>query len=128
MAGQGRRGLSGERDLARLLAGLEPVLADGRYAFSLLDDGKDDAFAVIREDEGVTHVRQDEDGGWARISLTIHSSLDAVGLTAALSAALADAGISANVIAGYYHDHVFVPWDRRREAVAIMTVLAGEAE
>lgn len=126
MAGQGRRGLSGERDLSRLLAGLEPTLADGAYAFALSDDGKEDAFAVIREAEGTTYVRQDAAGDWARISLTIHSSLDAVGLTSALSSALADAGISANVIAGYYHDHVFVPWDRRHDAVAVMRRLSGE--
>lgn len=127
MAGQRAEGLTGERDLARLLAGLDPRLAGGRFVFSLSDDGDSDVFAVIREEEGPTYVREAAEGDWARISLTLYSSLEAVGLTAVLSTALAGAGISANVIAGYHHDHFFVPWDRRHEAVAIMTALAGEA-
>ena len=50
----------------------------------------------------------------------MHSSLEAVGLTAALSKRLADAGISANMIAALHHDHLFVPWDRRDEALAAL--------
>jgi hypothetical protein len=71
---------------------------------------------LIREDEGVTLVVHDPDGAWARISLGVHSSLNAVGLTAELSRRLAAAGISANMIAGLRHDHFFVPWKRREEA------------
>ncbi len=86
-----------------------------------------DAFAVIREDEGVTLVltrRQADAAGLpydyvaARITLTIKSALAAVGLTAAVSRVLADAGISCNVIAGFAHDHLFVDWDRGEEAAA----------
>ena len=76
------------------------------------------AFALIREAEGATLVRPG--AGWARITLGIHSSLEAVGLTAALSAALAARGISANIIAAVHHDHVFVPWERRDEAMAAL--------
>jgi len=82
----------------------------------------DDGFALIREVEGITLVRPGE--GWARITLDIHSSLDAVGLTARVSAALAERGISANIIAALNHDHVFVPWDRRDEALAALRGLA----
>ena len=82
----------------------------------------DDGFALIREAEGITLVRPGE--GWARITLDIHSSLDAVGLTARVSAALAERGISANIIAALNHDHVFVPWDRRDEALAALRGLA----
>ena len=81
-----------------------------------------DAFALIREAEGVTIVRPGE--GWARITLGIHSSLAAVGLTARVSAALAARGISANMIAAFHHDHVFVPWDRRDEAMAVLRSLS----
>jgi hypothetical protein len=56
--------------------------------------------------------------------LTIHSDLAAVGLTAAFSAALARDGISCNVIAGLHHDHLFVPWDRRGDALRALEALA----
>ena len=82
-----------------------------------------DAFAMIREAEGVTIVRPGE--GWARITLNIHSSLEAVGLTAAVAAALAARGISANMIAAVHHDHVFVPWERREEAMTALRELAA---
>jgi hypothetical protein len=86
-------------------------------------------FAIIGEDEGQTLVAPvaqlaahaiDLAPGWAKISLRLQSSLEAVGLTAAIAGRLAEAGISANMIAGYLHDHVFVPWARREEALAIL--------
>ena len=81
-------------------------------------------FALVREDEGVTAIRVSEGGEWARISLGVHSSLDAVGLTAIFSRALSDAGISSNVVAALYHDHIFVQWDRREEALRVLQTLA----
>jgi len=83
-----------------------------------------DAFALVREAEGLTAVRVNPNGEWARISLGVESSLEAVGLTAAFSRALADLGISANVIAALHHDHIFVPWDRRDEALKALQSLA----
>jgi hypothetical protein len=114
--------LSGERDLARLLAALDPQLFEERYSFSATSEStlRDDDFAIVREAEGLTLVRPDPVGELARISLGVHSSLDAVGLTAAFSARLAEAGISANVVAATYHDHIFVQWDRREEALAAL--------
>ena len=61
---------------------------------------------------------------FARITLTVHSALEGVGLTAAVAGALAQAGIACNVVAGYHHDHLFVPWDRREEALAILQRLS----
>jgi hypothetical protein len=84
----------------------------------------DDAFALIREGEGMTLIRPGE--GWARITLGIHSSLDAIGLTAGVAAALAARGISANMVAAFHHDHVFVPWDLRDEALAALRALSAE--
>jgi hypothetical protein len=112
----------GESDLGRLIAELSPVLSQERYAFEgcAATALGADAFAMIREDEGLTVIRKSDRGTWARISLGLHSSLEAVGLTAALSRALADAGISANFIAGLKHDHIFVPWDRRHDALAAL--------
>jgi len=111
--------LEGERDLARLLNALEPCLHSERYSFSVVTESalKDGQFALVREDEGLTAIGTDPSGEWARISLGAHSSLDAVGLTAALSTRLASVGISANIVAGKFHDHLFVQWDRREQAL-----------
>ena len=79
---------------------------------------------MIREDEGLTAIRAHPEGEWARISLEVQSSLDAVGLTAALSNTLAEAGISANIVAALRHDHLFVPWDRREDAMARLKALS----
>ena len=62
--------------------------------------------------------------GWARITLQVHSSLAAVGLTARVAESLAERGISANMVAAFHHDHVFVPWPRRAEALIILENLA----
>jgi hypothetical protein len=114
--------LAGERDLSRLLAALDPRLHPERYGFATTSEPtlQDGDFAIVREAEGLTLVRPDPSGEWARISLGVHSSLEAVGLTAALSSRLAEAGISANIVAALYHDHIFVQWDRREEALAAL--------
>jgi len=114
--------LGGERDLSRLLATLDPELHDERYSFiGTADPTLADAdFAIVREAEGLTLIQPDVSGEWARISLGVHSSLEAVGLTAVLSARLTEAGISANIIAALHHDHIFVPRDRRDEALAVL--------
>ena len=121
--------MAGERDLSRLLETLSPKLHPERYSFSpkidpTLADGQ---FALIREEEGLTLIALDPAGEWARISLGAHSSLEAVGLTAALSSRLAVAGISANIVAGIYHDHLFVPWGRREDALAALVKASGAA-
>ena len=121
-------------ELDHMLAHLEPVLDMREFGFALLPHTRDIPagivpFAIIGEDEGRTLIAPaaelaahgiDLVPGWAKISLRLQSSLAAVGLTAAIASRLAEAGISANVIAGYFHDHVFVPWARRHEAVAIL--------
>lgn len=108
---------------------MRPVLDPEEYAFALVERVPVGVapFAIVREAEGVTVVLP-----WAeaarqgladavvsrcrRITLTVHSSLEAVGLTAAVSSALAARGISCNVIAGSYHDHLFVPAGRADDA------------
>ena len=124
----------GERDLERLLRGMEPVLQEAAYGFALWPGGALPfaPFATVAEVEGLTVVALLDDLAgaglvsepWGRISLTIHSDLAAVGLTAAFSAALAREGISCNVIAGVHHDHLFVPWDRRGDALRALEALA----
>jgi uncharacterized protein len=108
-------------DLAGMLAGMAPVLNARAWQFVLVEgDPPKDAFALIREDEGTTVIVPGEGGEFARITLMVHSALEGVGLTAAVSRALAAAGIACNVVAGFHHDHLFVPWERREEALALL--------
>jgi uncharacterized protein len=125
VAGDVGRKLSGETGLGRLITMMQPSLHPDRYAFGLADTAPHNAFAIVREDEGITCIKADPAGEWARISLTVHSSLNAVGLTAAFARALADVGIGANVIAGLHHDHIFVPWSRRHDAMDALHILSG---
>jgi hypothetical protein len=117
----------GERDLGKLLADPKPELLPDRYSFEIGDDQPmgESVFALVREEEGITAIRTNPEGEWARITLGIHSNLEAVGMTAAFSKALTDAGISANVVAGLHHDHIFVPWDRREDALKALRRLGG---
>ena len=116
----------GETDLKRLLAGLAPAVDARRFSFVLATDVALDsnAFALIREEEATTLVRVDTVGEWARITLTVHSSLSSVGLTAAVAAALAERRIPSNVVAATFHDHLFVPWNRRDEALGALHALS----
>lgn len=110
---------------------LKPALYPEPYVFVTVPAPPPDIepFAVVREDEGLTlvltQVQADRAGlGYdyraARITLSIGSSLSAIGLTAEVSQMLAHAGISCNVIAGFRHDHLFVAVDRGAEAAALL--------
>lgn len=129
-----------ERDLAVLLRGMQPVLHPVPCGFACQDAARSlpggvVPFAMVAEDEGLTLVAaltELQAAGfvsepWARISLMVQSDLAAMGLTAAFAAALAAVGISANVIAGFHHDHIFVPWARRDDALAALQALARDA-
>ncbi len=112
-------------DLAGMLAGMAPVLDPREWGFVLAEsDPPSNAFAVIREDEGTTAIVPQGGGAFARITLTVHSALNGVGLTASVSTALAQQGVACNVVAGLHHDHLFVPWERRDEALEILQRLA----
>ena len=130
----------GERDLAALLAGLSPRLAPGEYVFCTLagaayGDAADLApLAAFAEGEGLSLVAPRERAAAAGhpcdqpmrcITLGVHSSLHAVGLAAAVAAALAARDISANVIAAYHHDHVLVPAARAQEALQLLRALSA---
>jgi uncharacterized protein len=124
-----------ERDIGRLLAGLSPALCgrDWGYATATVMPAGLAVFATVAEDEGLTLIAPmadlqaaglDAQGPMARITLTIHSALEAVGLTAAVSAALAQEGISANMVAGFYHDHIFLPAADADRAMAVLKALS----
>ncbi|HKJ11446.1 MAG TPA: ACT domain-containing protein [Ornithinimicrobium sp.] len=127
----------GERDLATLLRTLQPRLEEGEWVFVTVDGLPTGiaALATFQESEGLSAVVRREDADaqglsyelvTAWISLTVHSALDAVGLTAAMSTRLADAGISANVVAARHHDHLFVPFSRAEEALRLVRGLREE--
>src|SRR4051812_24274525 len=116
--------MSGEKDLQQLLKTLKPELNEGEYVFCMVEDNKkinlEDVVGTFKEKEGITLILKKEKADQLLLSysyialwitLTVHSSLEAVGLTAAFSSALSKQGISCNVIAGYYHDHIFVGKD-----------------
>ncbi|HAS6111345.1 TPA: ACT domain-containing protein [Vibrio vulnificus] len=131
--------MTGITDLQHLLQSMSPQLVEGDYVFCTVDGPlKDylhlDPIATFREQEGLTLVleaQQAEQAGlttdsrFCLITLTVHSSLEAVGLTAAFANKLASYGISANVIAGYYHDHIFVPQGKAHEAMSALTELTA---
>ena len=130
--------VAGETDLARLLSGMAPVLDQSHYVFVTSEAPSTAelaaAFMVCREDEGTTLVlpvrhslAPANQPHFARITLTVHSSLEAVGLTAAVAAALQAAGIPANIVAGYYHDHVFVPAADAERARDALQALSGQS-
>lgn len=130
---------AGETDLARLLAGLAPaVVPRPRAIRTQAHDAPVPAGAILwfREDEAATVIVEADgpstaanaDAGeprWAQVVLRIHSSLDAVGMMAAVSAALAERGIPCNAVSAYFHDHLFVPWSRRDDALAALHALSA---
>ena len=76
---------------------------------------------VIKRKYQLLNKNIDYESVYKLISLNVHSSLDAVGLTAAFSAKLAEKNISANVVAAYYHDHIFVPEEKAEQALAAIS-------
>jgi hypothetical protein len=132
--------MSGERNLPTLLASLQAHRQPGAYVFTVAPQGLPLAdvqpVATVAEAEGLTLVlaqehadqlglRYDYVAAW--LTLRVHSALDAVGLTAAVSNTLAEAGISCNMIAGYHHDHLFVPAERADHTLAVLEELSAHA-
>jgi len=106
---------------------LNPKLNDGMYEFKNWD-GKnfpENAIVMFKEKEGTTIIVPTfvEADAWAWITCMAETALTDVGITAKFSKELSDAGISCNVFAPIHHDHIFVPWDRRGEAVNILDEL-----
>ena len=131
--------MSGERELAVLLASLAPELDPEPYVFV---GGLDtipagiEPLAIFREAEGLSLVvaasawattGREASPPYARLTMMVHSSLEALGMTAAISTALTERRISANVVAAYHHDHIFVPWDRRRDAIDAVKALGTDS-
>ncbi|MEU9464331.1 ACT domain-containing protein [Streptomyces sp. NPDC048312] len=127
--------MTGESDLQKLLSSMRPELNPGRYVFTTVVGSVPSGVTpvvTVAEHEGLSLVVPLEEAdaaglaydyvaGW--ITLRIHSALGAVGLTAAVSRELTDAGLSCNVVAGFHHDHLFVPYQHTDQAVAVLECL-----
>ena len=128
--------MAGETNLGNLLCLMSPVLIEGDYVFCTIknsiygDYSETRPIASFVEAEGLTLVLIKEtaesfdlsyEGVFRCITLGIHSSLEAVGLTAAVAGKLAEHGIAANVIAAYFHDHVFVQSEFAERAIGILS-------
>jgi len=131
--------MTGETDLKKLLHGMEPKLNEGEFVYCTVDTRQRAAplnpLCVFQEAEGITVILQKQQADAASlpysvvcawITLTVHSSLEAVGLTAAVSKALTEANISCNVVAAYYHDHIFVPTKDAKRAMDVLIKLTKQ--
>lgn len=133
--------MEGEINLNAILKNLNPVLNEGKYVYLKIDSVEDVPFSKIlflfKEKEGITVVVEKQTAedlnrsfsyiaSW--ITLEVHSSLAAVGLTAAFSQALGNAGISCNVVAAYFHDHIFVDEKDTAKAMEVLLELKQKNE
>lgn len=132
--------MSGIKNLSKLLKSLQPELKKADFVFCTIPEAKYGDFAELApigsfiEKEGLTlilHREKAEQAGlkysavMKMITLNVHSSLEAVGLTAIVATCLANHGISANVVAAYFHDHIFVPKIQAQAAFEALVQLAN---
>jgi len=130
--------MSGNKNLRELLRNMEPELDGQEYIFATFSRDSAvldsiDCWARIQEREGITCILTAASAAkigiraetvFRKITLMVHSSLEAVGLTAAVSRALSDRNISANIVAGFYHDHIFIPAKSALEALEALRSLS----
>ncbi|HEV8507445.1 MAG TPA: ACT domain-containing protein [Chitinophagaceae bacterium] len=131
--------MQGETELRALLENMKAILNEGDYVFCTTKDVKEVDFnnviMAFKEHEGTTIILKQEEADRlhlkysfivAWITLTVHSSLEAIGLTAAFSKALTEDNISCNVVAGYFHDHIFVDKKDAQKAIAVLNRLSTD--
>lgn len=132
--------MTGETNLTKLLSSMQPTLREGEHVFCTLPTlgGHDlDPIGFFKEEEGLTVIlsRPQAEAAnlpysatFAMITLSVHSSLEAVGFLAAIATRLASHGISVNPISAFYHDHLFVPLAQAETAIALLHELAAESD
>ncbi|TET96241.1 MAG: ACT domain-containing protein [Anaerolineales bacterium] len=133
--------MSGETNLQRLLANMQPELLEREFVFCSVSPKAFEQLRIhpigwFREAEGITlvierNVADDEGLDYEFVSrmitLNIHSSLEAVGFLATITSKLAGAGISVNTISAFYHDHLFVPTDRASAVMQLLDELKNDS-
>lgn len=130
--------MSGETDLSRLIASMQPKLHPDTYVFvdyfdrpcppelkPIMTFREDEAQTLIITRDMAEHCSLPFTYPCRQITLKIHSSLEAVGFLAAITTALARAGISVNPVSAFFHDHLFIPEDRAEEAMSILRQMSG---
>ena len=134
--------MPGEGNLEKLLQNMKPEMHDGIFVFcSIPEDEKIPATLkpvhIFREREGTAFIVRREEAEAAglpyqfasrMITLTVHSSLEAIGFLAAITGRLAEAGISVNAVSAFYHDHLFVPEHRADEALRHLQNMSKQAQ
>ena len=134
--------MPGEGNLEKLLQNMNPEMHDGIFVFcSIPEDEKIPATLqpvhIFREREGTAFIIRREEAEAAglphqfasrMITLTVHSSLEAIGFLAAVTGRLAEAGISVNAVSAFYHDHLFVPAHRADEALRHLQNMSKQAQ
>ena len=133
--------MAGKTALSELLSSMTPVLAQDEYVFLTIDPKERDRLQSVpvcefHETEGLTVILRKQEAELSgleyefpcrMITLNVHSSLSAVGFLAAVTARLAECGISVNAVSAFYHDHLFVPAEKAAEAVMILKNLSAES-
>ena len=130
--------MSGELNLDTLLKTLSAKLIGGVFVFVTVPFGEVPVGLAPRmlfqESEGTTLIllkSEAEAHGLAHefpsrmITLNVHSSLEAVGFMAVIATALARQGMGVNPVAGFYHDHLFIPEDRVQDALDVLVQLVA---
>ncbi|MGS2723347.1 ACT domain-containing protein [Porticoccus sp. GXU_MW_L64] len=132
--------MAGIANIKELLDSMNPVLMKTEFVFCTVEGILEDylglhPIATFIEPEGLTLILEKPtaeaaalsfEGTYRQITLKVHSSLEAVGLTAAVSTRLASIDISANMVAAYYHDHIFVPSSKADDALSVLKELNGQ--
>jgi hypothetical protein len=133
------------KDLGNFLRSMDPRLSETKYYFTLVDESSlmeianylDHIVGIFREEEGLTLIisadiledigpmsEREPAGPFALITLAVNSDLMAVGFLARVASALAKEGIAVNAISAYNHDHLFVPWEKKDQALAALAALS----
>lgn len=133
--------MSGKLNLDEVLKTLNVSCDDIEYGFANVKDGTfiptKEIIGTFQETEALTLIATKNyfeqqnikyDGSYAKLTIDVHTSLDLVGLTAILSSKLAENGISANVVAAYFHDHIFVQYPLRQKAISAILQLKDTNE
>lgn len=131
--------MSGIKNVDVLLKSMKPEHIKGKFVFYSISKEKFinlkiDPLLIFHEKEGVTLILNKASADkmkfsyqnvWALITLTVHSDLAAVGFLAVITKKLAEEGISVNAVSAYYHDHLFVPYEKVESAMKALKEISS---